>query len=295
MKFGISFNSVLKRKVGSGMDTFFWLDDWTGHGVFKEKFPGLYSIENRKTCKVNHRFDPLGVSWNWKNTSYSNHFALELNEINCCIGDFRPSGDPDSWSSDFVYNEQFSVAAIRDLIDKPVSPSPSSSVLWVNEVPKKVMCFVWRAYLGRVPSAEGLIKRGVHLSSSICSRCRDGIETVEHIFIHCPCSREILDQVWSWCGLGLFSFSSLHDLIVYVANWGNSSKARRVLATICYGAIWLIWKARNALIFDNKVIPANTVTGDIQSTVFSWIQWRSRNIKLIWESWLCNPISSCIL
>ncbi|KAI3779481.1 hypothetical protein L2E82_09202 [Cichorium intybus] len=101
MKFGISFNSVLKRKVGSG--------------------------------------------------------------------DFRPSDDPDSWSSDFVYNDQFSVAAIRDLIDKPVSPSPSSSVLWVNELEGKA-CFSNNLLWGDLVNMEGK-KR---------SNIRQQIDTGEH-------------------------------------------------------------------------------------------------------------------
>lgn len=112
---------------------------------------------------------------------------------------------------------KFLVAAIREVMDRPESQDFSPKVLWINEIPKNVVYFVWRAKLGRIPSAEGLIKRGVHLNSSICGRCNSEIESVEHIFMHCKLSCEIFESIWRWCNLGQFNFHSLAELLDYVA------------------------------------------------------------------------------
>lgn len=291
-KYGINTNDVVKKEVRAGNETLFWLDDWSRAGIFKEKFPGLYFLEKNKKCAISDRILPSGMFWEWKRRISSGQLLHELTELNICIGDFRPSANPDFWSSKFAPGGSFSVAAVREVIDRPESQDSSPNILWVNDVPKKVVCFVWRAKLGRIPSAEGLIKRGVHLQSSICRRCADDIESVEHIFMYCRFSREVFEATWSWCNLGQFRFNSISEVLDFMAAWGRCPKKRRILVSICYGAMWFIWKARNAMVFESRSIPANTVFREIQLVVLSWIQWRSNTIKIDRDRWFEDPLES---
>ncbi|KAL4556488.1 hypothetical protein LXL04_039143 [Taraxacum kok-saghyz] len=52
--------------------------------------------------------------------------------------------------------DDYRVAAIRSLFD--LSPSPTSGPLikWYKEIPSKVACFVWRASMCRIPTADAL-------------------------------------------------------------------------------------------------------------------------------------------
>lgn len=201
-KYVINFKDVVKKNVRSGNNTFFWLDNWTGKGIFKDKFPELYHLEKKKKCKVSDRIVPSGMTWEWKRNLSSAPLVNAMTALLQCIGDFRLCTNHDFWSCEFAPGGKFSVAAVREAIDRPVTQDFSFKFLWANEVPKNTACFVWRAKFGRIPSAEGLIKRGVHLHSSICGRCNSEIESVEHIFMHYKLSSEIFESIWRWCNLG---------------------------------------------------------------------------------------------
>nr|KAJ0222767.1 hypothetical protein LSAT_V11C200090550 [Lactuca sativa] len=104
----------------------------------------------------------------------------------------------------------------------PVNSTPTSKVDRLNEIPIKVLCFVWRASLGRILAATELAKRGMVLESNICRLCRIDDETPDHILIR-------------WCNLPNTQFNTVGDIINYAANWGHCPKKRKILTCICYG------------------------------------------------------------
>lgn len=75
-----------------------------------------------------------------------------------------------------------------------MNSTPTSKVDRLNEIPIKVLCFVWRASLGRILAATELAKRGMVLESNICRLCRIDDETPDHILIRCPFALII----WDW-------------------------------------------------------------------------------------------------
>lgn len=56
LKDGIDLHSFFKKKIGNGMSTSFWKDNWLGGIKLKDEFPRLYALESFKDCKVRERF-----------------------------------------------------------------------------------------------------------------------------------------------------------------------------------------------------------------------------------------------
>ena len=56
---------------------------------------------------------------------------------------------------------KFHVDELRHMINRPIIAPPERITTWIHEVPLKFMCFIWRANLGRIPSAVALKDRGV--------------------------------------------------------------------------------------------------------------------------------------
>lgn len=63
---GINFQDILKKHVKNGNDTIFWIDGWCEGEPVKNRFPKLYLLERRKTCRVNQRIQVAGQTWDWR-------------------------------------------------------------------------------------------------------------------------------------------------------------------------------------------------------------------------------------
>ncbi|KAL4558744.1 hypothetical protein LXL04_036946 [Taraxacum kok-saghyz] len=86
------------REVGSGSNTSFWHDKSAGDSKLKEEFPELYKRESKKRCKVEDRFDPGGVKWEWKSIPTSAAQIHELASIESKIENFQPTDKRDQWT-----------------------------------------------------------------------------------------------------------------------------------------------------------------------------------------------------
>ena len=49
---GLDLCSFIQKKMGNGVDTFFWQDLWRGEEVFKSTFSRIYALETKKDITV---------------------------------------------------------------------------------------------------------------------------------------------------------------------------------------------------------------------------------------------------
>ena len=68
-KRGVRLDDIFRINVKSGENTQFWYDKWLGTETLKEKYPTLFDLESRKTCKVADRFLDGNFAGNWSNQS----------------------------------------------------------------------------------------------------------------------------------------------------------------------------------------------------------------------------------
>ncbi|KAI3723889.1 hypothetical protein L2E82_35651 [Cichorium intybus] len=69
------------------------------------------------------------------------------------------------------------------------------------------------------------------------SRCNSDVETVDHILVNCPRSKEIMEHVWNWCKLGNFALNSTNEVLDFVNSGSHSTRRNKMLSIICYGSI----------------------------------------------------------
>nr|KAJ0209586.1 hypothetical protein LSAT_V11C400182710 [Lactuca sativa] len=175
-------------------------------------------------------------------------------------------------------------------IDQSI-PTNISKMDWLKEVPPKVLCFMWRAKLGRFPSVVALQKMGVWLDSIDCTYCNHDEECGDHILIKCPFSREVWEWILKWCGINHTPFHTIVEVIDFAAGWGNCPKKRRILQVICYGTLWSIWKARNDRLFNNRRTSQAKIADLIKSLVFTWINFRGTYGRTLnWSEWCSVPL-----
>ena len=206
------------------------------------------------------------------------------------INSYSPNMSPDTWRCELGSDGNYKVNTLRRMLDTSSSPEASAFV-WPKEIPPKIICFAWRARLGRIPSATALQHRGIIVNSTTCSYCgNQAAENSDHILATCPFARNTLGGILNWCGLPHIDFSSVHEITDFAAGWGNCPKKRRKLTGICYGTIWNLWKARNDRVFNNKIISPSTLVDMTKAMLFVWYKHRGKEKDLRWNNWNICPL-----
>ena len=86
------------------------------------------------------------------------------------------------------------------------TPEKILVTIWKFNLPLKVICFVWLCLSNRINTWDNLLKK-CWTSPSCCCLCRGDAESVNHLFVDCRFTREVID------GLG----TALHRAI----NWNE--------------------------------------------------------------------------
>lgn len=288
----ISLFSMFEIVIGTGSNTLFWFDDWSSQGPLAQKFPNLFDLEKKKYCFVADRFsDSFIPTWAWKKKPRTPVETAELNCLDSFASSISLSMQPDSWKSKLSSDGKFYVRDLRNLIDSKVTCPSDNPTVWIHLAPLKVVCFVWRACLDRIPSATALAKRRVSLPNVSCHWCDSGLDDTSHIFVACPFSLDVLCRIFQWCNIRFQFFQSVSDLIRFAAQWGRCPKMRKIFLSIIYGFLWCSWKARNDKIFNRVRTNPARLAECIISTVFSWIKYRGYFGDCNWADWVGLPFS----
>ena len=226
----------------------------------------------------------------WKNIAKVkkdiNNANLDYSEI--FSNQAHRTGDSNTWRCLLAADGIYRVGDVRRRIDFNPNINSEAKVVWCKEIPIKVICFVWRASLDRIPTAEALAVRGVHYGPTSCVRC-SGMDSTNHILVLCPFATLIRSWITKWCGVDLSHVATVDDVLMLVKSWGRCPKKKRIFTSICYGMLWSIWKARNDRVFNNRIATASTVFDEILSSVFFWLKHRGNLGIGDWVKWCIFP------
>ncbi|PWA41943.1 RNA-directed DNA polymerase, eukaryota, Reverse transcriptase zinc-binding domain protein [Artemisia annua] len=107
---------VIKRQIGNGHGTKFWLDVWCGDETLAKKYPRLFALETEKHCVVSNKRDDKGWVWSWnlpiRNSRVINNFHDMVNSLPPNLNDTE-----DKWLWQFNGHNEFCVAKLRKFFD----------------------------------------------------------------------------------------------------------------------------------------------------------------------------------
>lgn len=123
--------------------------------------------------------------------------------------------------------------------------------IWRVRVPKKVLCFTWLVAREAVLTQDNLIRRGIQLQAR-CSLCGKDGESASHLFIHCP----VTTQLWHfYLNLAGISWTMPNNTTSLLSSWNNGGaniKQKKWWKVVLACIWWVIWKERNARVFENR-------------------------------------------
>lgn len=141
--------------------------------------------------------------------------------------------------------------------------------LWNLKIPPKVKNFLWRASNGFLPTKTALCMKHVPISL-LCPTCVASEESTLHCLVKCgfaeACRRET-------------GFSSVADGSVSFAGWLGAAMTQfnNTMVSRLVMLVWLVWKARNSVVWNNTYLHVDEVVRTAQFTLDQWVEAQSRN------------------
>lgn len=123
--------------------------------------------------------------------------------------------------------------------------------LWKTFAPAKAHTMAWRLVKNRLPTKDNLHRRfGLSPEARRCSCCNLEEETVNHLFLNCSEVCRLWNNLVGWLGVSWVApvETVQHlDSFMGLARGGRNSKR---LGGLWICAVWVIWKWRNKVIFN---------------------------------------------
>ena len=153
--------------------------------------------------------------------------------------------------------------------------APISEDIWKTQIPAKCKFHAWLMVRGKCLTADNLAKRGWP-HNPICSLCHTTPETPAHLAVSCSFSQAVWTKIHSKLHLPLPATPTQQTQ--ELATWwldslhGSSGPTRKARNSLIMLTWWLLWKERNARIFDSKASTSDVVASKIFDELLSWKQ-----------------------
>ncbi|KAJ9678120.1 hypothetical protein PVL29_022881 [Vitis rotundifolia] len=282
----------------------FWEDLWWGDQPLGVRYPRLLSVVTDKNIPIASILGSTRpFSWNFnfrRNLSDSEIEDLESLMWSLDSLHLSPSGpDMRSWSLSplglFTVKSFFlTLSQIHGL------PSDfPTRIVWNSQVPLKVKSFVWLVAHKKVNTNGMLQLRRPYkaLSPDICMMCMKHGETVDHLFLHCPLMMGLWHKLFQLAKTDWVPPRSIFDMLSTNFNGFGSSKRGVVLwQAACIALIWVVWRERNARIFEDKARNSENIWDMIHFLASLWAfcskVFKGISLNVILLDWLavCNSM-----
>nr|GEX29925.1 hypothetical protein [Tanacetum cinerariifolium] len=157
---GLDLISHCKIRVGNGMSTSFWHDQWLGDSCLRLSYPRLFALENNKVCTVAAKISAPFVS-SLRRDVRAGEESAQLSWISDLLDTVGLSNMGDRRFWDLNGDGCFRVKDVRRMLDDMLLPKSDVSSRWIKQIPIKVNVLVWKISMDRLPTRVNLHQRGV--------------------------------------------------------------------------------------------------------------------------------------
>jgi len=240
--------------VGNGWNTLFWTDRWLHGCCLEDLAPNIFSCVPLKLRRTRTVFEAMqDHTWvrdirsalGWRG-------LVEYLELWDNMAGFvlNTTDDIHHWKFEAsgIYSTR---SAYRNFFAGSITFEPWKR-LWKSWAPSKCKTFVWLAIRNRCWIADRLEKRGPPHPDR-CPLCDQEEENIQHILTSCVFARQFWFEVLQPLNLSHLTPSRSIDSFAdwWRRSWKKLQKQhRKGFNSLCILGAWILWKHRNACVFD---------------------------------------------
>ncbi|KAF5180956.1 hypothetical protein FRX31_029452 [Thalictrum thalictroides] len=167
-------------------------------------------------------------------------------------------------------------------------------VVWRTHIPMNVKFFFSSFVWERLLTVDNLIARGIDMPNS-CVLCNNHGESMKHLFFQCPTSLLVWNSLLSHLGMmdEIMDNNGAGDFLCKWPSLNNRGLSAAIWDIIPYTVIWILWRTRNTIVFDNGVFALDEVVRRIKCTLWNWLDIigkevdvkENKGIAVLFDDW----------
>ena len=272
------FSKYTRFIVGDGERIRFWEDLWWGDQILKDQYPRLFRVVMDKNIPIS---SILGSSrpftWNFNFRRNLSDFEIEdlerLMRSLDCMHISTSASDARSWSlcSSGLFTVKSFFTGLSQMSDS--SPFFPTKFVWKSQVPFKVKAFIWLVAHKKVNTNDLLQLRRPHkaISPDICKLCMEQGESADHLFLHCSVTLGLWHRLFQLAKMDWVPPKSISDMMcINYKGFGKSKRGVILWQNASIALIWVVWRERNARIFEDKTRNSGNLWDSIHFLTSFW-------------------------
>ena len=182
------------------------------------------------------------------------------------------------WTANGIYSARSCYAASF----QGSTHCPSWQLVWKSWVPPRVKFFHWLAAQDRCWTTERLGRRGLQHHPR-CLHCDQAMETIQHLFLACPFARQTWHIILDWLHIP----APIPNQESTVMEWWLRAKELtppahlKALKSIALLVPWMLWKHRNACVFDNTTPSLELLVDRIKDEIQCWAKAGAQGLRVV--------------
>jgi hypothetical protein len=281
------FAAATRVHIHNGKKAKFWTSSWLNGASPAALFPTLFDHsrkKNRSVAEALHNENWIRDLMHNVSATILTDYVMLWSMIDVMHLDLSDPADDDivlTRTTDGVYsaNSAYRMQFVGSLLP------PFPATIWGAWAPSRCKLSIWLMVQNRVWTADRLLAREWP-NQYFCPLCYRNLETIDHLLIKCPLSRQAWSQVSSWT-----SQPQLHPQS-RSPNWGvpewynrfacasRSSTAKGVCSIVIL-VCCSIWKERNARIFDGHEKSISQLVTECRDEARLWVRAGAKALSLL--------------
>ena len=154
--------------------------------------------------------------------------------------------------------------------------------------------FIWQLLKGKVLVRDVLYRFGYVAGITMdCPLCNSDKESIDHLFLHCPWTRELWLQCMKWWDV---KFCVSKTILDWARGWPGmcpNSKSSRAWNSLFFALAWAVWEFRNQKVFNAKDASLSLAIDMVGFRVVWWFKYMRKNCVKPITHMLLNIQVSC--
>ncbi|KAF5178681.1 hypothetical protein FRX31_031732 [Thalictrum thalictroides] len=234
-----------------------------------------------------HYEDGYGWNANLRRTLFRESERTQLDSLMGMLGNVSLNEEEDEWEWVLEKSNVFSVKSCYEFLEKEVYIRESGNVqfpwkrIWEDKIPTNVKFFKWTFHWDRLLTVDRLQKLGLIMPNR-CGLCKEAEENGDHIFLNCRFTRRVWEELVTVKADTRYTLNNCTKAKEFMLEWkdfNSKDLAFYVWAILPSAVLWVLWKLRNEVIFnDGQVVFEETMTV-IKATIWSWLEMNTRAME----------------